>query len=100
MELLPQITITRITKDGLFFFLDEFESSNLPAWSQVLGVNSLSHLRTLIPIMNFSPDNLTMFPNLGIELEIQYWFGLSHVGIPDRSLFPIFLKFPSEVQSF
>ena len=34
----------------IIFFLDEFESSNLPAWSQVPGVNSLSHLRTLAPL--------------------------------------------------
>lgn len=38
----------------IIFFLDEFESTNLPAWSQVTGVNSLSHLR--------------------IEFEAQYWY--------------------------
>ena len=78
----------------IIFFLDEFESSNLPAWSQVKGVNSLSHLRTLAPFMNLPTNTLTMFLNLEVEFEAQYWFGLSHVGIPHRLLFSIFLTLP------
>ncbi|EDR08221.1 uncharacterized protein LACBIDRAFT_327273 [Laccaria bicolor S238N-H82] len=65
----------------IIFFLDEFESSNLPAWSQVPGVNSLSHLRTLSRFMNSRQDTLTMLPNIGIEFEVQYWFGLLHVSL-------------------